>query len=87
MYWGPYAASKAALENMVQTYAAETAHTNLKVNLINPGAVRTKMRAAAFPGEKPETLPTPDAITDLFVQAASPGFAETGQVLKAQPAR
>ena len=82
MYWGPYAASKAALENMVQTYAAETAHTNLKVNLINPGAVRTKMRAAAFPGEKPETLPAPDAITDIFVQAASPAFTETGQVLK-----
>ena len=82
MYWGPYAASKAALENMVLTYAAETAHTNLKVNLINPGAVRTKMRAAAFPGEKPETLPAPEAITDIFVEAASPAFTQTGQLLK-----
>src|SRR5262249_23662703 len=48
MYWGPYAASKAALENMVLAYAVETAHTKLKVNLINPGAVRTKMRASAY---------------------------------------
>jgi NAD(P)-dependent dehydrogenase (short-subunit alcohol dehydrogenase family) len=84
MYWGPYAASKAALEQMVRIYAAETAHTSLKVNIINPGRVRTKMRAIAFPGENPNTLPTPDAVTDVFVRAASPAFMETGQTLQAQ---
>ncbi len=82
MYWGPYAASKAALENMVQAYAAETAHTNLKVNLIDPGKVRTKMRLQAYPGDKPEDLPAPETVTDIFVKAASPAFAETGQTLK-----
>jgi NAD(P)-dependent dehydrogenase (short-subunit alcohol dehydrogenase family) len=87
MYWGPYAASKAALENMVLTYAAETAHTNLKVNLINPGSVRTRMRGQAYPGEDPQTVTPPEAITDLFVQAASPAFTQTGQLLKAATVR
>jgi NAD(P)-dependent dehydrogenase (short-subunit alcohol dehydrogenase family) len=87
MYWGPYAASKAALEQMARIYAAETAHTALKVNLINPGAVRTKMRTQAFPGEDPQTLPTPDAVTDVFVRAASPAFTETGQTLQARASR
>jgi len=85
MYWGPYAASKAALENMVRAYALENAHTPLKVNLINPGAVRTAMRAKAYPGEDPKSLPTPDQVTDIFVKAASPSFMETGQTLQAQP--
>jgi NAD(P)-dependent dehydrogenase (short-subunit alcohol dehydrogenase family) len=82
MYWGPYAASKAALEQMVRAYAAETAHTKVRVNLISPGRMRTRMRAIAFPGEDPKTVPLPEAVTDLFVRAASPGFAETGQMLR-----
>lgn len=84
MYWGPYAASKAAMETMVKTYAAETAHTALKVNIIDPGRVRTKMRAQAYPGEDPSTLKTPDAVTDVFVRAASTAYTETGQLLFAQ---
>jgi NAD(P)-dependent dehydrogenase (short-subunit alcohol dehydrogenase family) len=84
MYWGPYAASKAALEQMVKTYAAETAHTALKVNLISPGRVRTKMRTQAFPSEDPNTLPSPESVTDVFVKAASPRFTETGQILSPQ---
>jgi len=84
MYWGPYAASKAALEQMVKIYAAECAHTALKVNIINPGRVRTKMRAIAFPGENPDTLPAPETVTDVFVRAALPTFTETGQILSAQ---
>lgn len=61
-YWGPYAASKAALENMVHTYAQETENTPLKVSLYNPGRVATTMRAQAYPGENPATLTKPEDI-------------------------
>ena len=55
-YWGPYATSKAALDMLVRTYAAEIARTPVRVNLIDPGVVRTAMRAQAFPGENPDEL-------------------------------
>jgi NAD(P)-dependent dehydrogenase (short-subunit alcohol dehydrogenase family) len=83
MYWGPYAASKAALEQMVKIYAAEIAHTAVRANIIDPGRVRTRMRAQAYPGEDPATLPTPDAITDVFVQAARADFTSNGEILTA----
>lgn len=73
-YWGAYSASKAALEAMALTYAAEVAKTNLRVNLINPGPTRTEMRALAFPGEDPETLPAPEQLTEAFVAIAEAGF-------------
>ena len=69
-YWGPYAASKAALENLTLTYAAEVAMTTVRANLIDPGAVATAMRAKAFPGEDPQTLPTPESISEWFVRLA-----------------
>ncbi|MCW5747486.1 MAG: SDR family NAD(P)-dependent oxidoreductase [Alphaproteobacteria bacterium] len=69
-YWGAYAASKSALETLVRIYAAEVAHTAVRVNLINPGPTRTRLRADAFPGENPETLPAPDAIAAAFVPLA-----------------
>ncbi|MDX2094411.1 MAG: SDR family NAD(P)-dependent oxidoreductase [Alphaproteobacteria bacterium] len=69
-YWGPYAASKAALENLTLTYAAEVAMTTVRANLIDPGAVRTAMRAKAFPGEDPMSLPTPESISEWFVRLA-----------------
>jgi NAD(P)-dependent dehydrogenase (short-subunit alcohol dehydrogenase family) len=78
-YWSAYAVSKSALEKMVQTYAAENATTNLCVNLIDPKAVRTRMRAQAFPGEDPETLPLPENITDIFAYLASSDCRETGK--------
>lgn len=78
-YWGAYAVSKSALEKMVETYAAENAKTSLKINIIDPGAVRTRMRAKAFPGEDPETLPHPDEITDIFVRLASDDMMDTGK--------
>lgn len=59
-YWGGYAASKAALDNMAEIYAQETADTNINVSIFNPGGTATKMRAAAFPGEDPATLPQPE---------------------------
>lgn len=67
-FWGAYAASKAGLEALVNAYGAEVAHLGMGVTLVDPGIVRTEMRAAAFPGEKPDTLPTPESITDVFVE-------------------
>lgn len=83
MYWGPYAASKAALEQMVKVYAAEVAHTPVKANIVDPGRVRTKMRAQAYPGEDPMSLPAPDAVTDIFVDLATPAEARNGAVVSA----
>ena len=80
-YWGVYAVSKAALEMMVRTYAAEVARTALRVNLLNPGPVRTGMRAQAFPGEDPTTLPAPDEITEAFVALAEEACARHGEVV------
>jgi NAD(P)-dependent dehydrogenase (short-subunit alcohol dehydrogenase family) len=81
-YWGAYAASKSALETLARTWAAETATTSrLKVNLVNPGIVRTRMRALAFPGEDPQAHPAPDAITDVFVDLASPDCQHTGEIV------
>ena len=83
-YWGLYATSKAALEKMVEVYAAETAKSNLRVNILNPGATATDMRAAAFPGEDPETLKKPEDLLPLFNTLISPDLGETGQVFNAE---
>ncbi len=79
-YWGAYAVSKAALEMLALTYAAECAGTNLKVNLLNPGPMRTAMRAKAMPGEDPATLPTTDEIAPQIVEMLSPSFGENETV-------
>jgi len=81
-YWSAYAASKAALEALVLSYAAEVAKTNLKVNLLDPGIVRTAMRAKAFPGERPEDLKPPEAVTDLFVSLAEATCSHHGERLR-----
>lgn len=83
-YWGAYAISKAALEMMVGIYAAETIKTNLRVNLVDPGRTRTAMRAKAYPGEDPATLPKPEAVTELFVQLAAAACTRHGERLDAQ---
>jgi len=70
-YWGAYAVSKAALEMLARTYAEEMANSSVKVAIIDPGAMRTGMRAQAMPGENPETLPTPEELTPLFYQAVT----------------
>ena len=69
-YWSLYCATKAALEQLVLCYAAEVADTNVRVNLINPGPTRTKMRAEAFPGEDPMRLQTAEAIAEAFLPLA-----------------
>ena len=80
-YWGPYAVSKAGLEALVKTYAHEVASTAVRVNLINPGPIRTAMRAKAFPGEDPMTLATPEEIAPLFLQMAAASFTDNGTLV------
>lgn len=78
-YWGAYAASKAGLESMARSYAAETEKTAIRVNIIDPGQVRTKMRADAYPGEDAQKLPAPDDITADFIALAKPDATSHGQ--------
>lgn len=78
-YWGAYAVSKAALEMLVKTYAAEVEKTSVHVNLIDPGVVRTTMRKEAFPGEDATTLATPESITDRFVELVLANAEPHGQ--------
>jgi NAD(P)-dependent dehydrogenase (short-subunit alcohol dehydrogenase family) len=79
-YWGAYAVSKAALEALVRTWAAELASTPVRVNLFRPGPVATRMRAQAMPGEDPATIPTPAAIAPQLVDLCEPSFTSTGEV-------
>jgi NAD(P)-dependent dehydrogenase (short-subunit alcohol dehydrogenase family) len=80
-YWGAYSASKAGLEALVKTWAAELANTTVRANLINPGATRTQMRSKAFPGEDPSTLPCPEDLVPLFLELASPQCERNGDVI------
>jgi NAD(P)-dependent dehydrogenase (short-subunit alcohol dehydrogenase family) len=84
-YWGAYAASKAALECMARSYAAETMKTNLRVNVIDPGRVRTALRAEAFPGEDPQTVQAPEDIVDKFLELAAPGCTLHGRTIRILP--
>jgi NAD(P)-dependent dehydrogenase (short-subunit alcohol dehydrogenase family) len=77
-FWGAYSVSKAALESLALTYAAECETTNIKVNLINPGPMRTAMRKKAMPGEDPNTLPSPDDMAPKIVEMLSPSFTQNG---------
>jgi len=69
-FWGPYGASKAAVENLVRTWADELEQTPIRAVLLDPGAMRTRMRAEAMPGEDPDTLPDPAEIGPLMVELA-----------------
>ena len=86
-YWGPYAASKAALETLARVYAAETATTNVRVNVFTPGPVRTRLRAQAMPGEDPMTLVTPDKVAEKIVELCMPSMQETGKMYAYQKGR
>lgn len=81
-YWGPYAVSKAGLEALAKTYAAECANTEIRVSIVNPGAMRTNMRAKAFPGEDPMTLPAPADVAPLIVELANPASTVHGEVVR-----
>lgn len=79
-YNGPYSASKAALNTLARTYAAETSSTPVRVNLFNPGPTRTRMRAQVMPGEDPMTLPSPEDVAEKILELCLPGFSETGRL-------
>ncbi len=82
-YWGVYSTTKAALEALVKTYAAEQANTSkVRVNLFSPGPTRTAMRAKAMPGEDPMTLPTPAEVASRLVEMCAIEFAENGAVMR-----
>jgi len=81
-FWGGYSMSKAALESLALIYAAECEGTNVKVNLLSPGALRTGMRARAFPGEDPQTLETPDVVAPLIVDLLSPACDKNGELVE-----
>jgi NAD(P)-dependent dehydrogenase (short-subunit alcohol dehydrogenase family) len=80
--WAPYSVSKAALECLAKTYANETLSSAVKVNVVDPGAVATRLRAEAYPGEDPMTLPTPEDIAAIFVRLAMAECELTGQIVE-----
>lgn len=80
-FWGAYAVTKAAVEALARVWASELENTNVRVNLLNPRATRTGMRAAAFPGEDPDFLKTPEDIAGRFVELASPAWTGHGELI------
>jgi len=84
-FWGAYAATKAALETLTLVYADEIANTKVRANVVDPGPLRTALRARAFPGEKPESLPPPETATEAFVALAEVGCTRNGEVIAARP--
>ena len=83
-YWGPYAVSKAALEAVVKVYAKELATTAARANLLDPGIVRTAMRAKAMPGEDPATLPDPSVLAPIIMSLCERSFVGNGELVKAE---
>lgn len=79
-YLGPYAVSKAALETLVRVWSNETQSTPLRVNLFNPGPIRTRMRAIVMPGEDPDTLDTPQQVAKFIVPLCAPSCQERGRL-------
>jgi len=79
-YSGAYSVSKAALNVLARTYAAETDATALRVNLFNPGPTRTRMRAQVMPGEDPMTLPTAEDVAEKILSLCLPSCSETGKL-------
>lgn len=86
-FWGPYAASKAALETLVRVWAEEMEKTALKVNSVDPGGTRTAMRARAFPGEDPGTLPKPAEVAEKLLKLCSPELDVSGKLYKVRDDR
>src|SRR5580704_4618839 len=83
-YWGGYAMSKAALESLALTYANECEGTKVRVNLLNPGPIRTAMRAKAMPGEERSSLKRPEDLAPLIVELLSPSNNKNGELFNFQ---
>jgi NAD(P)-dependent dehydrogenase (short-subunit alcohol dehydrogenase family) len=80
-FWGAYGSSKAALEALLGTYADETAHTGrIRVQIIDPGATRTRMRALAFPGEEPDSVKPPEVVAGAILERLAAGAASGGKL-------
>jgi len=86
-YWGPFAASKAAVEAMVRSWALETKNSALRVNLVDPGPTRTAHRALAMPGEDPKTIPHPSEIAARIAAMVAPTVSETGRLFSVRENR
>ncbi|MAB19101.1 MAG: oxidoreductase [SAR116 cluster bacterium] len=83
-FWGPYAATKAALEAVGRSWAGESEQTGLRINMLNPGGTATGMRASAFPGEDPASLPSPEDIVPAFLELLSDECSYHGELVNAR---
>jgi NAD(P)-dependent dehydrogenase (short-subunit alcohol dehydrogenase family) len=82
-FWGAYGSSKAALENLLGAYADETEHTGkIRIQIVDPGATRTRMRQLAFPGEEPESVKPPEAVAAFILERLA-SVAQTGELVRA----
>ena len=81
-YWGAYGASKAGMEHLVLSWAHEAQQSALRVNLFDPGAVATRLRADALPGENPDTLPRPADVAPLLARLCLPSETRTGELIR-----
>ncbi len=79
-FWGPYSASKAAVEALARTWAAETQRLPLRILSVDPGPTRTAMRAQAMPGEDPQTVPHPSEVAAKLMALVGPDQTETGKL-------
>jgi NAD(P)-dependent dehydrogenase (short-subunit alcohol dehydrogenase family) len=86
-FWGPYAASKAAIEALARVWAEEKRNTPLRVNSFDPGRTRTAMRAQAMPGENPETVPHPSEVAAHIMALVGPDLQETGKIYQVRTGR
>ncbi len=80
-YWAPYSVSKAGLETLAKTYANEAADSPVKVNIVDPGATATSMRAEAYPGEDQDKIQNPEQVAETIVKLCLPSVTETGQIV------
>ena len=82
-YWGAYGATKAGMEHLVLTWADEVKTTRLRVNLFDPGPMRTRLRANAFPGENPATVPAPVEVAPALAALCLPAEARHAALITA----
>jgi len=80
-YWAPYSVSKAGLETLAKTYANEAADSAVKVNIVDPGATATSMRAEAYPGEDQDKIQNPEQVAETIVKLCLPSVTKTGQIV------